>query len=244
MLFVPLLRDGQSDRHDQRHAARAGAFADARSALLQTFADQAVIAIENVRLFNETQEALEQQTATAEVLQVISSSVADAQPVFEKILDSCQHLFGGDAARRAAGRRRRPAATSAPTAARAHDAVARPPSRRRVETHARRPRITRAARDALPRRARRARTCPRALRDRRNADRLLARWPSRRCCGTAAASARSAWRDPPAPFSRQGAGAAADLRRPGGDRDPERAAVQRDARRRWSSRPRRPKSCG
>jgi signal transduction histidine kinase/DNA-binding response OmpR family regulator/signal transduction protein with GAF and PtsI domain len=72
-------------------------FSDKELALLKTFADQAVIAIQNARLFNETTDALEQQTASAEVLRVISGSMADASPVFDKIIECCERLFSADA---------------------------------------------------------------------------------------------------------------------------------------------------
>jgi GAF domain-containing protein/anti-sigma regulatory factor (Ser/Thr protein kinase) len=94
-LFVPMLSMGNAIGAIVVSRATSGAFSDKDIALLQTFADQAVIAIENVRLFNETKEALEQQKASADVLAVISSSIADAQPVFDRIVASCERLFAG-----------------------------------------------------------------------------------------------------------------------------------------------------
>ena len=93
MLGVPLLRDGNPIGVIVVGWKDAGLIPPVQEQLLMTFADQAVIAVENVRLFNETKESLEQQTATSEILKVISSSTTDTQPVFEAIVQSGLKLF-------------------------------------------------------------------------------------------------------------------------------------------------------
>ncbi len=95
VLVVPLTREGGAYGGIFLARPTPAPFAPDQIALVQTFARQAAIAIDNVRLFNETKEALDQQRAAGEVLTAISSSIADATPVFEVILQSCQRLFAG-----------------------------------------------------------------------------------------------------------------------------------------------------
>jgi two-component system, NtrC family, sensor kinase len=91
-LVTPLLRDGVSIGAVQIRRTEVRPFSDQQIKLLETFADQAVIAIENARLFHELKESLEQQTATSEILGVIASSPTEIQPVLDMVAVTAARL--------------------------------------------------------------------------------------------------------------------------------------------------------
>ncbi len=101
IVAVPMIRDGRAIGVVTVGRPQPGRFSERQIDLLKTFADQAVIAIEDVRLFTELEarnreltDALARQTATADILRAISQAQADVQPVFEAIADSAMRLFG------------------------------------------------------------------------------------------------------------------------------------------------------
>ena len=98
VLAVPLMREGNAYGAIFLWRREPGLFSPEQVALVETFAQQAAIAVDNVRLFKATKEALEQQTATSEILRVISQSQTDVQPVFDTIVGAALKLCGASSA--------------------------------------------------------------------------------------------------------------------------------------------------
>jgi GAF domain-containing protein len=131
-LAVPMLKENEMIGSFSLYRQEVRPFTDRQIALVTNFAAQAVIAIENARLLNELRQSLEQQTATSEVLQVISGSPGDLQPVFESLLRNatrlCKAKFGTLYVQEEGGLRLVAAHDMPAAFSRAHGSVAHEPS--------------------------------------------------------------------------------------------------------------------
>ena len=227
VMGAPMLKDGVAVGAILVGWPEAGHTPTRQIELIRTFADQAVIAIENVRLLNETKEALERQTATAEILKVIASSPDDVQPVFDAIAASSNRLLGGhstavwrfrDEAMHLVGFT--PTTPEGDAALLQLSGTALDRSQFGQRDRRWRNRLHRPTPKTKPSRRRGARGRPRTRLSQHGAHPAAAR---RRLD-------RHAQRHPPRARTVHAAPdrAAPDLRRPGGDRDRERAPLQRD----------------